>query len=354
MLDLLLALCLAARPDICTEHMLPAAPCPAGAEAAVRAWVADRPALRAQGWRCGTLPALEVTEVAPGLFVHPGPVEEPSPANGGDQANVGFVIGAGAVAVIDAGGSRNMGEALLTAIRARTDLPVRWLILTHMHPDHVLGAEVFAEAGARLVTHARLPDALRNRAESYAHGWEAQVGPRAWGATRVPAALASAPGALHVSPGAPLALDLGGRVLRLEAMPTAHTDNDLIVTDEATGTLWLSDLAFARHTPVLDGSVLGWLSVLEDLGSRPGARMVPGHGPVSLPWPEGLAPTRDYLSALVAETRAALAAGESMTEATRHLGAGLSGAWELFPLYNPRNATAAYKESWNGSEILFL
>ncbi|QDL93809.1 quinoprotein relay system zinc metallohydrolase 2 (plasmid) [Paroceanicella profunda] len=342
MLSLLLTLCLAAQPETCGEHALPAAPCPEGAEAAAAAWLSDRPALTLDGWRCGAAPPLEVGEIAPGVFVHPGPVAEASPENGGDQANVGFIIGGEAVAVIDSGGSRAMGEALLAAIRARTELPVRWLILTHMHPDHLLGTDPFTEIGARLVVHARLPEALRNRAEGYAESWERQIGPRAWLATRVP--VAGVTSAQTVQPGAPLSLDLGNRVLRVEAMPTAHTDNDLVVTDTGSGTLWLSDLAFLRHTPVVDGSVLGWLAVLDALSARPGARMVPGHGPVSEPWPEGLAPTRAYLTALVEETRAALRAGESMTDATRHLGSALAADWALFPAYNPRNATAVYKE----------
>ena len=97
-----------------------------------------------------------MTEIAPGVFVHQGLHELPDASNAGDEANIGFVIGRDAVAVIDAGGSRQVAEGLYAAIRARTDLPIDWLILTHMHPDHVLGASLFREAGATLVGHARL------------------------------------------------------------------------------------------------------------------------------------------------------------------------------------------------------
>ena len=76
----------------------------------------------------------------------------------------------------------------------------------------------------------------------------------------------------------------------------------------------------------------------------PVARVVPGHGAAALAWPRGVVPTRDYLAALVAETRAAIAAGESLGEATRHLGAGLRGDWLLFDDFNARNATAVYRE----------
>jgi quinoprotein relay system zinc metallohydrolase 2 len=277
-----------------------------------------------------------VTEVAPGVFVHRGRHELPTPANAADQANLGFVVGAEAVAVIDAGGSRAVGEGLHAAIRARTDLPIRWLVLTHMHPDHTLGASVFAEAGATVIGHARLPAALAARADSYAATLLREAGP------------ALGIGSEPVPPDETVAdvrvLDLGGRRLRLEAQPTAHSDNDLTVLDEATGAWFLGDLVFAGHLPTIDGSVLGWLALLDALEAREAAFAVPGHGPPRLPWPEGAAPMRAYLEALVAETRAAIARGDSLGEAVPRLGAGLRGDWALFDAFNQRNATAAYRE----------
>ena len=257
-------------------------------------------------------------------------------ANRGDLANIGFVVGEQAVAVIDAGGSRAVGEALYAAIRARTRLPIRWLILTHMHPDHVFGAAVFREAGATVVGHARLPAALANRAAGYAEALERTAGRQV------------ALGSAIVPPDETVAgvrrIDLGGRLLELEAHPTAHTDNDLTVLDLATGTWWMGDLVFDGHLPTVDGSALGWLALLDRLAGRQAARVVPGHGRPALPWPDAAAPTRAYLAALVAETRAALAAGESLGEASADLGAGLRGDWALFDAFNARNATAVYRE----------
>lgn len=93
--------------------------------------------------------ALELTEIAAGIYVHIGQIAEPNPENMGDLANLGVIVGRDSVAVVDSGSTRKVGESLWRAVRQVTELPVRHLILTHMHPDHVLGASVFADAGPR-------------------------------------------------------------------------------------------------------------------------------------------------------------------------------------------------------------
>ncbi len=90
---------------------------------------------------------LRVDQVAPGVYVHIGQHKDVEEGYDGDIANIGFVIGTEAVAVIDTGGSYAVGMALKEALRAITALPVRYVINTHGHPDHVFGNAAFIGAG---------------------------------------------------------------------------------------------------------------------------------------------------------------------------------------------------------------
>ena len=86
--------------------------------------------------------------------------------------------------------------------------------------------------------------------------------------------------------------------------------------DEKTGTLFAGDLVFLTHTPVLDGSIRGWLGAIDELGALPAQRVVPGHGPVS-EWPAALADERRYLQTLASDVRGLVASGKPIA-AARH------------------------------------
>ena len=205
---------------------------------------------------------LEVTEIAPGIFVHQGRYELQSPENRGDMANASFVVGSEAVAVIDTLGSAVAGRDLRSAVRAVTDKPIRYVINTHMHPDHVFGNAAFKEDNPTFVGHYKLARGLGSRAERYLAINKQMLGADAFEGIEI----------ILPSVGVEerLTLDLGGRMLALEAQRTAHTDNDLTVTDMATDTLFLGDLLFSVHVPTLDGSIAGWLALLDELSRQGG------------------------------------------------------------------------------------
>jgi quinoprotein relay system zinc metallohydrolase 2 len=279
---------------------------------------------------------LEVTEVAPGVFVHQGRYEVQSPDNRGDMANAGFVVGSEAVAVIDTLGSAVAGEELREAIRQVTDKPIKYVINTHMHPDHVFGNAAFKADNPIFVGHYKLARGLATRADRYLAVNKQMLGEAAFEGIEV---ILPTLGVEDT-----LTLDLGGRRLTLEAQPTAHTDNDLIVTDRATNTLFLGDLLFSVHVPTLDGSITGWLALLNDLGKRQVSRVVPGHGPHAMVLPEALGPEQRYLTAIAGDVRRLLKEGKTLEEATKIAGFSEREAWQLFDEYHVRNVSAAFAE----------
>jgi len=276
-----------------------------------------------------------VQQVAEGDYVHFGQIALTTPENAGDIANLGIIVGGDAVAVVDTGGSVAVGERLRAAVGTITDKPIRYVINTHDHPDHVFGNAAFP-AGTTFVGHHNLPGEFAKRGTYYLRSFREQLGEAAIEAVRI------VPPTLVVD--GETTLDLGDRQLRLIAWAPAHTDCDLTVLDEKTGVLFAGDLVFLQHVPVVDGSVTGWLADIDRLARMPAKLVVPGHGAQVAPWPQALDDERRYLTVLADDTRREIAAGAPLARAVPEIARSEQDKWKLFDAYNARNATAAFSE----------
>jgi glyoxylase-like metal-dependent hydrolase (beta-lactamase superfamily II) len=117
------------------------------------------------------------------------------------------------------------------------------------------------------------------------------------------------------------------------------------VLDEKTETVFAGDLIVTKHIPVLDGSVLGWLTALDALGRIPAKRVLPGHGPAVDDWHGALNQQRRYLEGLTRDMRALIARGTPLADAVAGAAAqDEKDQWSLFEDYHARNATSAFAE----------
>ncbi len=232
--------------------------------------------------------AADVSEVAPGVFVHQGRYEVQSPENRGDMANASFVVGSEAVAVIDTSGSAVMGRELRDAIRAVTNKPIKYVINTHMHPDHVFGNAAFNQDNPTFVGHYKLARALGTRSQGYITANKQMLGEATFEGSEIIL---------------PTLVDQGthdARSRRPHAAAGAASQRRIPTTISSspiskTNTLFLGDLLFSVHVPTIDGSIKGWLALLDEMGKRKAARVVPGHGPKTMELPEALEPEQRYL-----------------------------------------------------------
>jgi quinoprotein relay system zinc metallohydrolase 2 len=281
------------------------------------------------------VPPLSFSQVAPGIYLHTSAHHWPDRDNHGEIANIGFIVGERCVAVIDSGGSPQQGAALRNTIKQVTAKPVCYVINTHVHPDHIYGNIAFKEPGVQFVGHHKLARAMATRGDHYL-GRAAELLDIQVNHDNI------IPPDIEVNDS--MTLNLGNRELLLTAHPSAHTDNDLSVYDKATETIWLADLLFLEHIPVIDGSIKGWLSEMERLEKNHYKLVVPGHGHLVKDWPASLLPQKAYLNSLATEVRSMIKQGKTLEQAVNTVGLPAKKNWQLFEQFHRKNVTIAFAE----------
>jgi glyoxylase-like metal-dependent hydrolase (beta-lactamase superfamily II) len=218
------------------------------------------------------------------------------------------------VVVIDALASPAQGERLLATVRGASSQPVRWLILTHHHPDHHFGAVVFRRAGARVIAHPdRRTLASEGGEDALIADWVRVVGldaMRGFEFADVPDRPVTGSDTLR----------LGGRTLVIAHPGAAHSPGDLTVWLPKERVLFAGDLLIEDGvTMVVDGDSRILLRALAAVDSLRPAVVVPGHG--AIPESPGalLARTREYFRDLQSAMRMAVEKGVPMQRAMASL-----------------------------------
>lgn len=281
-----------------------------------------------------SMPMGFLKDIGDGIYIHHGEHLDIDAGYQGDICNVSVVVGSKGVAVIDTAGSLEVGKQLRAAIAEITQLPILYVINTHVHPDHIFGNAAFIADKPTFVGHESLAEAMQIREEGYKKLNEKYLGVNAKGSDIVIPTLAVKD---------TLNLDLGDRSLTLQAYPVAHTNTDITVIDSKTQTLFTGDLLFIERTPVIEGDIKGLIAALEQLKTNSSIQfLVPGHGQATSHWMLAIDNELHYLNVLLRDVRAAIANDVGLAKAMDTAAASEKDKWVLFDVANRRNVNTIY------------
>ena len=279
-------------------------------------------------------PLLQPQKVADGIWFVQGETALGTTGNRNFISNAGFIITGDGVVVIDALGSPSLGAELISSIRRLTSEPIRYVIVTHYHADHVYGLQSFKDAGAQIIAHPAgreylNSDTARLRLESSRQELLPWIDEK----TRlVPADrwLETEDTVLHV----------GSYDFRIRHVGPAHTPEDLVVYVPKAGVLFAGDLVFRGRIPYVgQADRRQWIESLGRMTEFRPQVMVPGHGPISRQPLVDIELTRDYLIYLRATMAQAARDLEPFEDA---YGRADWSRFEHMPLFRVANRMNAY------------
>ena len=280
---------------------------------------------------------LPVRQVVSGVYVVLGDSGRGSEG----RPNAGFIVTGDGVVVIDALASPAQGEQLVRTIRSVTREPLRWVVLTHHHPDHHFGAVVLRQAGARVIAHPDVSTGVDEQSRAAAEStWTLVVGRDQMAGF----AYADVPDRAVVTADT---LRLGGKTIVIAHAwrGAAHTAGDLIVWLPAERVLFAGDLLIEDGvTMVVDGSGKGLLEALDTLRALAPRIAVPGHGAIPADPRVLIDRTRDYMLRLRAAMRGAIERHRSLNHALDSLSPADEGRPVSLRSRERRNANRVYLE----------
>lgn len=212
-----------------------------------------------------------------------------STANRGFMSNAGFVVTDDGVVVFDALGTPALGEAMIAAIRSISSQPIRRVIVSHYHADHIYGLQALKAEGAEIWAQRRAGEYFTSGlAQQRLEQRRRDLAPWVDETTRVlrPDVWVEGDSGFR----------LGGLTFRIIHAEGAHSPEDIMLYVVEDRVLFAGDLIFSGRLPFVgNADSRGWLEAMERLIAIKPEIALPGHGPVSRDVQRDLTMTRDYL-----------------------------------------------------------
>jgi len=287
---------------------------------------------------------LPVYQLADSTYMLFGNISTLNRQNRGFNANAGFIVTEQGVIVIDTLGTPRLGKRLFSSVRCITDKPVKFLIVTHNHPDHAYGAAAFRDIeGITIIAHRGTVDYNQSETLTSSVAYRREILPKDMEGFKA----LKADTYIEAEPFAKQRIRLGQEIIDVYNTGNHHSYGDLVVHQVKRKILWISDLAFNQRTTYIGDGDSAQILKAQDwlLQTFPDTRlMVPGHGSAQTPPFSMVAKTRDYVSRLRTAMQQAVDDGIGMLDAVE--GVEFKD-WQNVPLYemNQRaNANFVYRE----------
>jgi glyoxylase-like metal-dependent hydrolase (beta-lactamase superfamily II) len=272
--------------------------------------------------------------LADGVYLLPGSGGAADDNNLGRIGNAGFIVGDSGVIAIDTGTSYAHGQALLAAIRAVTDKPVKLALITHTRPEFLFGGAAYRERGIPIGTHSRTARLMAARCETCLKTLRQTLGE------------APMQGTAMYKPDqefeATHELAAIGRAVRVLYFGHSSGPGDIAVLDVASGVLFAGGLVDVQRVPdTQDSDLAGWNRALAALREMPIKTVVPGHGP-SAPAASALGGVQTYLAQLETRARELVAAGASLSSVPDASELAAYESWDQYETIHRRNASIVF------------
>ena len=291
--------------------------------------------------------------------------------------NVAFLVAEESILVVDGGYTPSYGKQITDIIKAVSEKPIEYVVITHYHPDHVRGIQSFPGT-AKVIAHEKLANNLstlgqdrlhndienrypeyiadlKEQIDNYEENTETSLSELTTSLSDTEAQLAELKTVKLVKPDITfsdsLIIELDGEQVVLRYFGPGHTSGNTIVHFIKQKTVHLGDLFFNDAYPYIDfeagSNTENWIQILKIVGEWDLTFVIPGHG--DLTDNGSIQKEINYLTDLRATVSQAISAGKTLEESTKDINLDSYDHYN-WPYYLPIGIDAVYKELTQGNE----